>query len=623
MEILVKNEAALRRHGDIFFEAYEEAKKGSICHCYIAETEREEKIICCARESRLWRLNSYYNPNRAAKLYAERYDKIQDFAGIYFFGLSDGRVIKEVLKKCNETQHILIYEPDIEIFLQAIVNFSLEEIFENEQVVLIVNGINEDSLADCLFEMVTYQNRMLMMNCILPNYDVLYPQQCKDYIDKMIYYSELEVFRKNTEIDLAAKFGDNLLMNLPYLINSSSVSLLLEYFSKMNLENVPAIIVSAGPSLDKNIKELKNAAGKAFIIGVDSALRALVREEIPFQIAVTVDPRKNPDVFADDRVYEYPYIVSGYSLPLVVEKSKNRLFFEGGYGFRPFQNIITKKTGQVLRDLKTGGSVATDALSLAFELGFKNVILIGQDLAFTDGRGHVSGFEKSEQKNREHVEQRVLVEVEALGGGTVQTDIQMNSYLQWFEQEIKFHPDVTVYNATEGGARIHGAVEVSLKDAIEKLCIQNMNFDDLLKEVPQLFSAEQQKELCVELIKSKNGIEKLRDKLQIGVDSYQKLIQFEKQNQKDTQEYQELLQKVYAVNRIEEENDYMELIKLYAKRAEYEAAEDIYVEEEMSVQEILERGRQMLEGYVEGCTVCIQKLEEILIPQLEEMSEHF
>ena len=45
----------------------------------------------------------------------------------------------------------------------------------------------------------------------------------------------------------------------------------------LNVEEIPAILVSAGPSLDKNISELKKAQGKAFIVVVDAALRTVLR----------------------------------------------------------------------------------------------------------------------------------------------------------------------------------------------------------------------------------------------------------------------------------------------------------------------------------------------------------
>lgn len=88
-----------------------------------------------------------------------------------------------------------------------------------------------------------------------------------------------EVFNKNTELLRGAQIADNLMQNLPALLEGASVEGMQTYFGEHLDTEVPAIIVSAGPSLDKNIRMLKRAKGHAFLIGVDSALKALLREK--------------------------------------------------------------------------------------------------------------------------------------------------------------------------------------------------------------------------------------------------------------------------------------------------------------------------------------------------------
>lgn len=617
MSILEKNEEILKNIHTEFYDKYLEAKHTIQTDCIIEELEDGEKIICRIWEGHEWRLNSAYDPNRAANLYADRYGKWCDFAVLCIFGLSDGKAVRELLKNCNETQSVIIYEPDAGVFLTALEWFPLEDIFCRQGLKLVVEGINGSEMQTVLQNGVTYQNHTLMQCCILPNYDILYTKACERYIERMLHYSKLEVFKKNTEINYAARMADNIMENLPYMIEQSSVCDLERAFSGLDLKEIPAIIVSAGPSLDKNIRELKQAEGKAFIIGVDSSLKALVREGIRFQIAVSVDPRKDPGVFGDERVQNLPYVLDSYSLPMIAETAKKRLFFASGYGFSGFQKLLFSLTGKETGDLNTGGSVATSAFSLAKKLGFGNIILIGQDLAFTGGRGHVSGFEASEEENRKHLEKRTLVEVEANGGGMIATDIQMDSYRQWFEMEIeKAKPTITVYNATEGGAKIHGAIEISLAEAIKKLCSREMDFDRVIAEVPTMFNAEERKMVYQELYSSTKRLEELETRIQGYIGDYEKLIELERSGQQNTSAYRELLQAVYRANHIEETELYLSLAKLYAKNAEYEAAGDIYESTELSVEEILQKGKTLLEGYVEGIHICSKQMEEILLPKL-------
>lgn len=620
MTILEQNEEALRCLEGDFYDLYIENREHEIENVVIEQTVDGKQIICRISDGYEWRLNSIYDPKKAADLYADRYKKIQDYSVICIYGISDGMAIREMIANYNETQTLLIYEPDLNIFLTAMQNFPLKEIFERKNLYLVVNGINESKLQNMLPNMISYQNRTMVVTCILPNYNVLYSDKCNDYLEKISHYIKTEEYNKVTEIQYARRFADNLLYNLPYIIGQSSVNELESHFKQMDMGEVPAIIVSAGPSLDKNIRELKEAEGKAFIIAVDSALKPLLREGIHFNIAVTVDPRKNPDVFADERINDCPFAISANALPLAIQKNRSKLFFEGDYGFQIYKQMIEEKTGKELGSLESGGSVATDALSLALRLGFTNIILIGQDLAFTDGRGHAAGFEKTEKENQEHMLQRHLVEVDALGGGKILTDVQMAFYREWFEMKIAENRDkINVINATEGGAKMHGAAEMTLRDAVAKYCKTELDFDRMIQETPYAFSESEKTALYEELMQSVPHLEQLKERLESGVEAYKRLIRLEELQKQNTDEYRGLVEEVYEVNRIEEEDKYMELIRLYAKEVEYDAVEDIYTAEELSVTEIAERGKTLLEGYMEGIDLCKEKMISILLPELEKV----
>ncbi len=624
MTILEKNETVIRETlGEHFFEQYEAKKEDRENSCLTRMAGNGEPFLCLTRDAYEWRLNSERDPQMAAELYAQRYGKLRDFAILCIFGLSDGRAVRQLLKNGDGSQIVLIFEPDAEVFLTAMEQFPLDDIFEDsEKKFLVIGGINNSILPDLLGSLITYQNMGLVMNCILPNYDIIYQDLCRGYIEKIKFALKGSFFRKNTEVMHGASLGDNILRNLPYILKGNSLTNLKDSFAELDLEQIPAIIVSAGPSLDRNIRELKKAEGKAFIIGVDSSLKALVRENIRFQIAVSVDPNKNPDVFEDDRVNRYPYVLSTFALPLIAEKNHAKLFFADGYAFGVFQKMIEQITEKKLRSLQTGGSVATDAFSLALELGFKKIILIGQDLAFTEGRGHVSGFEKSEEENKKHVAGRVLTEVDALHGGKILTDIQMDAYRQWFEIMIQEHGEtITVYNATEGGARIKGTTEISLRDAVAQLCREEKDFDGLIAGIPDMLSASQQIEFAHELLAFSERFRAIEEKISEGICAYDQLIELETGGKQGSSLYKKLLKKIEEVNRIEKKEPYMEFIEIYVKEGTYKATSDIYTSEELSVSEICQRGKALLEELLCGLRICGEHAEEILAPKLKEIVE--
>lgn len=616
MNILEQNEQALHRLGEKFVLRYQSVKERGAAHCFVTETVNHQEIICQQRNGYNWRFNSIYEPELAAEKYAMNRGRFSDYAIICVFGISDGRVIRRLCGNCNGTQKLIIYEPDHENFIVAMEHFPLEDILEKEWVHLIVEGINEEHLHGKLDELISYENRNLVTECILPNYDVLYLAQGQDYIEKMLYCVKKHVFNMNTEVAFGERLADNILYSLPYILRGSSLNNLKRAIRKYDISGIPAIVVSAGPSLDKNIKQLKSVGNKAFIISVDSAIKALIREGIDFHIGISVDPRKNPAIFEDERIAGYPFVLSANSIPAIARKSQSRLFFESPVGFEGFEETIKAKTGEGLGELKTGGSVATDAFSLAEYLGFEKIILIGQDLAYTDGKTHVSGFAESEANKRD---EDSLVEVEGMDGTMLRTDIQMDSYRKWFELAIKRNQGKrTVYNATEGGARIHGAVELTLQEAIEQLCDRELDFPAIIQSAPKLFTETDRIAMSKEFYALDCYFAKLKDQIAAGIEAYQTLIYLEEKNEQSTKEYQEVIQQIGRINELDEKEPYMNFIKCYAKQEEYEVAEDIYAASDLTVKEIAKRGVKLLAGYEKGINIAIGKIQGILKPALEK-----
>lgn len=616
MNILERNEQALRRFGEEFILRYQSIKESSIEHCFVTETVNHQEILCQEKDGYNWRLNSIYEPETAAEKYAEKRGKFKDYAVVCVFGLSDGRVIRRLCDNCNGTQSIVIYEPDHENFITAMAHFPLVDILEKEWAHLIVEGINEEHLHGKLDELISYENRNLVTECILPNYDVLYLAQGQDYIDKMLYCVKKHVFNMNTEVAFGERLADNMVYSLPHIIKESSLNNLRSAIAEQDISGIPAIIVSAGPSLDKNIRQLKKVGNRAFIIGVDSALKALIREGIDFHVGISVDPRKNPALFEDEKINTYPLVLCANSIPEIAEKNRSRLFFESPLGFEGFEEMIKEKTGEALGELKTGGSVATDAFSLAEYLGFEKIILIGQDLAYTGGKTHVSGFAESEANKRE---EDSLVEVEGMDGSILRTDIQMDSYRRWFELAIKRNAGKRmVYNATEGGARIHGAVELTLQEAVDQLCTREIDFPAIIQTAPRLLDEEKQDEMREKFYVLDSYFAELKQKITAGKEAYQTLIHLEENGSRRTKEYQEALRQIEEVNELDEQEPFMNFIKLYAKQEEYAVAEDIYAAQELTVKQIAERGEKLLSGYEKGIDIAIGKIETILKPALEK-----
>ena len=104
-------------------------------------------------------------------------------------------------------------------------------------------------------------------------------------------------------------------------------------------------------------------------------------------------------------------------------------------------------------------------------LSYKNIILIGQDLAYAkDGASHAKSYQHDEFYESDMFKKE---ETTAYGGkGVVQTHYMWLFFKKVMEQNIKSYSHCKVYNCTEGGAQIENAKEMPFKKAIEKF-IQN------------------------------------------------------------------------------------------------------------------------------------------------------
>jgi hypothetical protein len=119
-------------------------------------------------------------------------------------------------------------------------------------------------------------------------------------------------------------------------------------------------------------------------------------------------------------------------------------------------------------------------------MGFKSIAFVGQDLAYTGGISHASGYlEREERSEDELAKDSRFRQVPGYYGDIVYTNAQMDYYRDWFESEIKKDVSFNVYNCTEGGAKIRGAIQIPLKQLATEL--------DLIEKIPPTIPAFPQK----------------------------------------------------------------------------------------------------------------------------------
>ncbi|EAI1568081.1 DUF115 domain-containing protein, partial [Campylobacter jejuni] len=224
-------------------------------------------------------------------------------------------------------------------------------------------------------------------------------------------------------------------------------------------------VVSAGPSLTKQLPLLKAYQDKAVVFCADGALSMLEKEGVVPDYVLNIDFEDLPLRFFKNKQNKLSLnILSCATHPSLVHFLDNKSVILRDDPL--YQSFNLNDFGYI----DTGTHVSHFSYTLALALGFKNIIMIGQDLAFDEeGNSHSKGFDFGEKFEEEH--KKYKLKTQAYGGkGEVLTHITWNDYrvkLEYLfacnDQKAKF------YNATEGGARINFTEELSFKECCEKL----------------------------------------------------------------------------------------------------------------------------------------------------------
>lgn len=243
----------------------------------------------------------------------------------------------------------------------------------------------------------------------------------------------------------------------------------------------PGVLVGAGPSLDGVLAALRAVADRVVICAASTALPALARAGITPAFVAAVEGNDLSAHFAD-----VPHLDRITLLP-------NPQGHPANFNVPTGRRLAIAPQGSVAGDwlhrawgrgrLDCGGSVACAGFSALHRLGCDPLVLVGMDLALTDGRTHAGGTEQAARRVRWEPEQgRVYHWFEdkdatghwaatttlAWGGaGEVLTRPVFNSFRMWFEDAAEtWAADRRLVNATGGGARIHGFAETSLPAAL-------------------------------------------------------------------------------------------------------------------------------------------------------------
>lgn len=607
MDFFEKNILSLKKRYSYIVEKLDEKK--DIDECGV-EYNNGTAVLYKIYNNRRWNLNSKWNAQTAAEIYAERYN-IQLY-GVYFvFGFSDGKYIRELARKLDDTNLMVVCIPDFTLFSITCRYFDLTDIFENERIIVYFSEMERNT--EGLFrQLVGYTRIKLLEFCILPGYDIVYHDECETFMDAVLECMRNEIMNKETHLAFDRQIPQHMLYHTKHMLPYSNINQLKQELLTKDIEDIPAIIVSAGPSLDKNVHLLKEAKGKAFIIAVDASIRTVMQAGVQPDLLCSVDPNSPERFFSGLDLKDVCWACNQWTNMNLLDTYAEHILYFGSFG-DTWNDILKQNLGYEFPNVVSGGSVSTEAFMIALQMGFKNIVLIGQDLAFTGGVSHTKGIEDALGDNDSYIKSRQIVEVEGINGERLQTDYQMWFYKQWFEKVIRIYKDkIYVIDATEGGARIEGAEIKSLEEVIKTQCNKELDVHKIEQKILPMFSVERQLSL-LEQLKSLREKILCTEKTILDCIAEQKEI-FEKiKTEEITLQKVKKLQKMALLNKTIEKLPMMDYICMYAQNEEYEMGDTIYTEKDLTPEQLVEKSLALLKGYQNGAKLFLEDFDEFIM----------
>jgi len=456
--VLEKNLKAIENNANHIILPFDPSKQK-----YNVFRDKDKVVVACQ--------NDYvrYDNSDTGK-YVKNFD--YNHKGIYFMpGLFDIGAVERIYNGASRDSIVFVVEPNPEIFYYMLTHYDMADLFARKNFYLLV--------ADYEAAPEYFSNYIINKGFVIKVSNI----QC--------YTSQyLKVFEREQSLNLQKRFFESARSSLFMLGNSTDDTMIgllqnllnfKKFCSSMSIRKLknkylstPAVIVSAGPSLKKNIHYLKQADREnVLIFAVDTIIKKLLDMGISPDAVFTVERPKivyeyfYKDIdFPENTVFVGPPVV----YPGILKKFSARrmiLPLKGGEKMNNWLNCLVSNKSDLIPN---GLSVAHLAFSFARYLGCDPIIFTGQDLAYgDDGRTHSEGtiYDNKDVDKRKEKD----LWVEGYFGEQVRTSEMWRKFQTWFEEEF-YKSKGSIINSTEGGAKLKHTQNLLLKDALDKYAVK-------------------------------------------------------------------------------------------------------------------------------------------------------
>ncbi|EJG3309579.1 motility associated factor glycosyltransferase family protein [Campylobacter upsaliensis] len=405
---------------------------------------------------------------------------------LYFYGISNAFMIENLLQNPYHC-HLLVYERNLALLYTLLSSIDLSVALAQKRLLI----FNEVSQMEYIFE--TQPFLAYSRTYFLELMSDFYAREQKEILALNSFLMEgfkKSILKHGNDPKDALQGIRQYVYNLDSMIKNPSLK---ELLAKRGAKFKSCVIVSTGPSLSKQLPLLKEVQERVVIFAADSAYPILMQNDIvPDYVCMVERTDFTAEFFKHDfgnkddkTTFLLASLVHPNAIEYLEKRGRNYILIPKHLNFAQYVDL------KAFALLSSAASVAHMALALALELEFKELVFIGQDLAYDDvGHSHPKDYQHSANFESEAYEK---IKIVAYGGeGFVESHEIWIFFRQILEDLVKYVVSAKIYNATQGGARIEGMIEKPFSE-----CCKDFNENKQNLEKLQPLSEDKQKEYAL------------------------------------------------------------------------------------------------------------------------------
>ncbi len=289
------------------------------------------------------------------------------------YGIGLGYLFQVAALNSNGT--VILYEPNLSILWAAfsLVDFSNEILKKNVYITATLDEVSEE-----IYKKSGTHNTPQMLS--LPSQREFDPAGFENLVSKLqeivgTYSLDLKYTRERFYPSLKM-----LIENIPHLMKETPLAKFKDIY-----KGKTAVIVSAGPTLDRNIETLKKHRDKYILFTVGTALKTLIANDIKPDFLCIIETYNSSKQVEGLDLSDVNFITEPYSNP-ALRNFKYKNTYSHISANTPVNHLWAELCGEHIEEYWSKGTVSYTALNCARLLGCSKIILVGQDLAYIGGQ---------------------------------------------------------------------------------------------------------------------------------------------------------------------------------------------------------------------------------------------